>query len=89
MKLGETLGLVGADGAGWRKWKPRGLGWRPQIWSEPLCDEDLERLRTLRYHDPLKTPPSVQGGAEKRREAYQLTIFALAESTEAKHEAES
>ena len=66
-----------------------GLYWRPQIWSEPLCDEDLERLRKLRYRDPLKTPPSVQGEAEKRREAYQLIIFALAESTEAKHEAES
>lgn len=49
----------------------------------------LERLRKLRYRDPLKTPPGVQGGAEKRREAYQLAIFALAESTEAKHEAKS
>lgn len=68
MEPGETLELVGTDGAGWRKWKPRGLCWRPQIWSEPLCDEDLERLRKLRYPNPLKTP-GVQGGAEKRREA--------------------
>lgn len=53
LEPGETLELVGADGAGRRKWKPRGLCWRLQIWSEPLCDEDLERLRKLRYRDPL------------------------------------
>lgn len=65
-----------------RRWWSRGGGnWNLEvfagdwIWSEPLCDEDLERLRKLRYRDPLKTPPGVQEEQKKRKRSLSVNHF--------------